>query len=222
MQFNGHVWNNHHEDHPDLFAVMLTLGVLSCAQAGVQPAALLCEYHTDQLGIDAARPRLSWVVQSDQRGQRQTAYRVLVASSPGLLAEDRGDLWDSGPVASGQFIHVEYAGRPPQSAARYYWKVRLWDKDVQVSSCPRGLRCSPRQRGDSVWARFQVSSWRKTALEHTCYNSLHNDGLKQCYHGGWWVRPWKAKGRKCPLWNFFHPASVPYRRGIPGVADGET
>ena len=90
---------------------------------------LRCEYNPDPLGIDAARPRLSWIVQSDERGQRQTAYRVLVASSPDVLAQDRGNLWDSGKVASDRSVHVEYAGRPLRSEERCCWKVRLWDKD---------------------------------------------------------------------------------------------
>ncbi len=41
-------------------------------------------------------------MQSDQRGARQTAYRVLVATSLEMLAKDKGDLWDSGKVVSDQ------------------------------------------------------------------------------------------------------------------------
>ena len=44
------------------------------------PAHLLCEYRVNPIGIDIAAPRLSWHVESAQRGQRQTAYRILVAS----------------------------------------------------------------------------------------------------------------------------------------------
>ena len=101
--------------------------VLLCA------VGLRCEYNLDPLGIDAARPRLSWIIQSDQRGQRQTAYRVLVASSPDVLAQDRGDLWDSGKVASDRSVGVEYAGRRLRSEERCCWKVRLWDKDGKAA-----------------------------------------------------------------------------------------
>ena len=41
---------------------------------------------------------------SDQRGQRQTAYQVVVASSPELLKQGQGDLWDSGKVASDRAV----------------------------------------------------------------------------------------------------------------------
>ncbi len=95
---------------------------------------LRCEYRDSPLGIDAAQPRLSWVMAESGgkppvRGQRQTAYQVLVASSEELLKLDLGNLWDSGKVTSGQSIQVEYAGQPLGSQARCHWKVRVWDKD---------------------------------------------------------------------------------------------
>ena len=57
---------------------------------------LRCEYRVDPLGIDVSRPRLFWEMRDARRGAKQTAYQVLVASSPEKLAADEGDLWDSG------------------------------------------------------------------------------------------------------------------------------
>jgi hypothetical protein len=54
------------------------------AMAGLRVTSLMCEYRVNPLGIDVPQPRLSWVVEatnSDERGQRQTAYQILVASS---------------------------------------------------------------------------------------------------------------------------------------------
>ncbi|MEI6780904.1 MAG: hypothetical protein WCQ21_08305 [Verrucomicrobiota bacterium] len=111
----------------------LTLGALLWTPVAFLHAAevanLRCEYRENPLGIDAAAPRLSWVMTSDRRGERQTAYRVLVASTPDLLAKDRGDLWDSGKVESDRSIQVEYAGKPLGSQMRCHWKVRVWAKD---------------------------------------------------------------------------------------------
>jgi len=61
------------------------------------------------------RPRLSWVGEAtdpDDRGQRQTVYRILVASSRENLDKDIGDLWDTGEVGSGETIHIPYGGGP--------------------------------------------------------------------------------------------------------------
>ena len=101
------------------------------AAAKVSVQDLRCEYLVDPLGIDAVKARLSWVIQSERRGERQSAYQILAASTPELLAQDQGDLWDSGRVASDQSIQVEYAGGPLRSGARCHWKVRVWDKDGQ-------------------------------------------------------------------------------------------
>ena len=96
-------------------------------------ANLRCEYRENPLGIDVVKPRLSWVIEvrgrrSEDRGQRQTAYQVLVASSEELLEQDKGDLWDSGKVESNQSIQVEYAGKPLESRMHCHWKVRVWDQ----------------------------------------------------------------------------------------------
>ncbi len=103
---------------------------------GLVPVRLRCEYLTDPLGIDVARPRLSWALQAVRpvdRGQKQTAYQVLVASCEARLAHDQGDLWDSGKVVSDAAIQVEYAGKPLSSRMRCSWKVRVWDRDGRVS-----------------------------------------------------------------------------------------
>ena len=96
------------------------------------PAHLTCEYRTDPRGIDAARPRLSWQVQSSLRGERQSAYRILVADSPQTLAEGRGSVWDSGKVWSGQSVTIRYGGPALASGEHCFWKVRVWDKDGKL------------------------------------------------------------------------------------------
>ena len=101
-------------------------------EAAITPVDLRCEYLRTPLGIDARRPRLSWRLESDAtdaRGQRQSAYQVLVAGSEANLAADRGDLWNSGKIESAQQLHISYQGRTPASAERCYWKVRVWDGD---------------------------------------------------------------------------------------------
>ncbi|NLF39109.1 family 78 glycoside hydrolase catalytic domain, partial [bacterium] len=44
-----------------------------------------------------------------------------------ILAADKGDVWDSGTIPSGQSIQVVYGGPAPASRHRIYWKVRVWD-----------------------------------------------------------------------------------------------
>ena len=101
--------------------------------AGAKPlpraARLRCEYLENPLGLDVARPRLSWQLADARRGARQTAYRVLVASAPEGLRAGRADVWDSGRVASDQSAHVLYDGPPLRSRRRYWWQVQVWDQN---------------------------------------------------------------------------------------------
>ncbi|MDD3108844.1 MAG: hypothetical protein PHV49_06530, partial [Alistipes sp.] len=73
---------------------------------------LRCEYLCEPQGIDIKTPRLSWVITSKVRGDRQSAYRIVVASTPEKLRRGEGDLWDSGRIDSDKSSQVEYAGRP--------------------------------------------------------------------------------------------------------------
>jgi len=111
------------------FSVLAFVAFAGTASAALKPVASRCEYRANPLGIDEAQPRLTWRVESDERGQRQTAYQVLVASSETLLKRDSGDLWDSGKLTSDQTVNVVYAGKPLASRQQCFWKVRVWDKD---------------------------------------------------------------------------------------------
>jgi hypothetical protein len=97
------------------------------AVAALVPRDLRCDYRREPAGVEAPRPLLSWTLESAARGERQTAYQVLVASSVEKLAAGAGDLWNSGKVTSPRTLQVPYGGAPLASGARCFWKVRVWD-----------------------------------------------------------------------------------------------
>ncbi len=117
-----------------MFNVCFWLAMCACPGASLKAPALKCEYRTNPLGIDTPEPRLSWLLESQVRGQRQTAYQVLAASAPAKLSRNQGDLWDSGKVVSDRSVHVVYAGKTLQPGQRVYWKVRVWDRDGKPSA----------------------------------------------------------------------------------------
>ena len=95
---------------------------------------LRCEYRDQPLGIDHPAPRLSWMLESSQRGVKQGAYHILVASSADNLRNNRGDLWDSGVVESEQSLSVAYKGKALHSGQRCYWKVKVWSTASKTAS----------------------------------------------------------------------------------------
>ena len=112
---------------------------------------LRCEFLRQPLAIETMQPRLSWVLRSAQRGQKQTAYQALVAASRERLADDQGDFWNSGQVESDQSSGIVYAGQPLASRRHCFWKVRVWDRQASV-----GLE----RAGDWTMGLLEPKDWR--------------------------------------------------------------
>lgn len=113
-----------------LYFIVIALLVISCnSYSPLVISTLQCEDLDNPLGIDNTSPYFSWLLQSDKKNSRQTAYQILVASSEKLLSEGKADLWDSGKTDSEQSVWVLYRGTPLTSKSFAYWKVRVWDED---------------------------------------------------------------------------------------------
>jgi len=124
------------------------------------PVSLRCEYRSDPMGVDILSPRLSWQICSGERGQKQTAYQVYVASDEHLLRNNQPDMWDSGKVRSDNTTAIVYAGEPLKSDCVYFWQVRVWDRsDIpsawsQPAEWSMGLLCSQDRRAE--WIGYDV------------------------------------------------------------------
>lgn len=65
---------------------------------------------------------------------KDAAVKRSFAGRSRITDVDRSKLvWSSGVVKSSQSTHVVYAGKPPVSGQRYYWRVRTWDADGVAS-----------------------------------------------------------------------------------------
>lgn len=118
-------------------ALLLLVSAAPSFAAVCEAVKLRVESQVNPLGVEAARPRLSWQMADSRRGARQLGYRVLVASKPELLREGRADLWDSLMVNSDRSVDVVYGGKRLDSRARAWWTVRVWDKDNRPSPWAR-------------------------------------------------------------------------------------
>jgi len=110
--------------------------VKSSEQAGgpFPPAELRCEYLSNPVGIDVKQPRFSWALEHSERGEKQSAYQIIVSTEP---SAEKGDMWDSGKANTDESVHVLYNGKPLESDRTYYWKVRYWDKNGVASPYSR-------------------------------------------------------------------------------------
>src|SRR5947208_857858 len=103
---------------------LIAIGLLalsSSAMAALIPTEFRCENLVMPRGIQNPTPRLSWALRSDARGDKQTAYQIRVASTLSGARKTQADLWDSGKVASGETLHIPYAGKPLKSGQECWW-----------------------------------------------------------------------------------------------------
>jgi alpha-L-rhamnosidase len=126
---------------------------------------LRCEYRVNPLGVDEPAPRLSWVLHSNERSQKQNGYQILVAGSEDMIRADKGDLWDSGRVNSGETLSVVYQGKVLRSAQRCYWKLRVWDKDGKPSSWSRTAWWEMGLLGEKDWEGKWINDGKEVAKE---------------------------------------------------------
>lgn len=165
------------------FTDILTVGVaVACLWAGglwaadIKPVSLSCEHLALPLGVDVSRPRLSWQLESDRRGQKQDAYHILVASSRQKLDGDTGDIWDSGKVDGDQSLNVVYDGAPLQSRYRYFWKVKVWDGDGRESdwsdaaSWGMGILSQDEWRGRWIKSELELYDYQKELKKQPDHN----------------------------------------------------
>jgi len=118
-------------------ASLFLAAVLAASAGPLPPSNLRCEYMTNPMGVDIAKPRFYWVLEHADRGARQSAYQVLVSRDPEVKA---GDVWDSGQLQSAESIHIAYQGKKLESGRTYYWKVRYWDQNGAASPFSRVAR----------------------------------------------------------------------------------
>jgi alpha-L-rhamnosidase len=102
-------------------------------RAALQPGQLTCEYLYNPLGIDTKLPRFSWTLQSTGRNQYQSAYEIIVSDDLKRIQAGTGTHWSTQKIFASQTLHIVYNGNALQSRKRYYWRVKVYDKEGHAS-----------------------------------------------------------------------------------------
>ena len=184
-----------------------TAAIFSVSAAFAQPSGTLvpsklrCEYLENPIGLDVDKPRFSWVDTSSERGQKQSAYQILVSSTVENLAANRADIWNSGKVGSDETANIPYEGKTLSSGQIGYWKVRVWDKSGKPAGVSEPATFEMGLLSDKDWGgdwiakttdinerpapmfrrEFKVSGEIKSARLYICglgYNEIELNGSK--------------------------------------------
>jgi alpha-L-rhamnosidase len=119
------------------------------------------------IGINVSSPRFEWQLFDSKhvRGQSQTAYNILVASSLKKLTETKADVWNSGKINSSQSVLVPFGGEKLRSSSAYFWKVMVYDKDGKPSKWSEPARFATGILDSAEW---NTAEWIKhPSAKHT-------------------------------------------------------
>ncbi len=113
--------------------ILLGYSLQIFSQSVCKPVSLMCEYLIDPLGIDVTTPRLTWRIDDKRMGAKQTAYEICVSTDSLEASKGRGIIWQTGKISADKQL-INYKGKSLIPFTRYYWSVRVWDKDGKPSS----------------------------------------------------------------------------------------
>ncbi|MBP5502721.1 MAG: alpha-L-rhamnosidase [Bacteroidales bacterium] len=118
--------------------------------------------------ISTTRPHFGWQIVSKNKETFQSQYRLLVATSPDLLAEGSADIWDSGIVDDRNSTGVEYQGRPLSPGSIYYYTVKVYDQKQRCSEYaePKGFVVSTEPDEASALLPLQKSDQMPVLITH--------------------------------------------------------
>jgi alpha-L-rhamnosidase len=115
------------------FSVLFCSAQLANAAPLLEPSNLTCEYMVNPVGIDATAPALSWNFIGNERNQLQTAYEIIVSDNLKNILQGNGNTWQTEKIISGENLHIAYKGKALQSFTKYYWRVKVYDKNGEGS-----------------------------------------------------------------------------------------
>jgi len=117
---------------------------------------LRVEHRRDAFGIGTDRPRLSWLVETDLQNWQQAAYEIAAYAADGQLAQQ------TGRIASGQSVLVDWPFEPLQSRERINLHARVWDTEGRVSDWSEAVPVEAGLLHPEDWrANFISPAWEE-------------------------------------------------------------
>jgi alpha-L-rhamnosidase len=116
-------------------ATLIFLITISCDKTSDKciPVGLQCEYLINPIGIDNPHPRLKWKLNDTRRGAVQNAYEIIVNTDSVEAVNGNGNMWKTGRIDDESML-VTYNGKELRPFTKYFWAVRVWDKDNNQSA----------------------------------------------------------------------------------------
>lgn len=163
-----------------LFIILLFYSCTERKNSLHPPTGLICNLlrYPGKAAITDPNPEFGWIFPI--AGVKQSACRILVATSNSLLSEGKADSWDSKKIITGESTNLKYTGKKLSPNTSYWWKVKVWDQNKNESdySTPQKFYTSNFTRSDEKWPgeskfiQLPDSSWVSENRQTSTFHSL--------------------------------------------------
>ncbi len=126
---------------------------------------LKCEYMEEAV-VSKTSPRFSWELVSTQKGQGQTAWQLIVSDQKAKIEDGKGNVWNSGKREGDQTFNLKWQGDRLESLTKYYWKVRVWDRDGKVSNWSETSTFITGSFDEADWKAYWIGDHPEPPLEY--------------------------------------------------------
>ncbi len=150
---------------PKLYFLFFLILPMFAFSQNSEIAHLKTDHQTTPLGCDNKIPEFSWILQSAERGTTQTAYEILVGNDQKKLEAGVGNNWQTGKISSSATFGIKYLGKPLQSFLKYFWKVRYWDQNGNVSEWSPVSWFETSMMNSTDWKAKWISNQRPLPLK---------------------------------------------------------
>ena len=152
-------------------SILLSLFLSFCllSQAQFSAYQLTCEQQENPVGIDTQTPCFSWKIASQQRGFRQSAYRIQLFDTP----DNNIPIWDSQKQLTDKSILIPYSGDRLDAAKTYYWRVMCWDNLNEASPWSTVNTFTTGLFSEKDWGKAQWIAFEKDNKAERIVPALH-------------------------------------------------
>ena len=185
----------------NIFILVILISIYSCTEKTLPaPEGLLVELlrYPEKAVITDSVPEFSWVFPIV--GVKQTACRILVASSLSVLNEGEVDFWDSDKIITNESINFNYNGKPLNPNQSYWWKVKIWDtvgteseySKPQQFHTSKFINSDDEFPGKSDFIQLANNTWVSEDRETSTFNNMKPIKFENVDNGRWFADFGKA------------------------------
>lgn len=117
------------------------------------------------LAVEDRHPVFSWQMSSDERGQKQSAYQIIVTRK-----SDGRVVWDSRKVESGVSTQIKYQGVALQPEMAYDWNLTVWDAQGKSYAASSSFETGLMNPHISAWNGAEWIGSKELRLDATATN----------------------------------------------------